>query len=262
MDSNKCKSVKNKRILFEQCSNKVSHNSEFCHYHNKQKNKIIYNTDTLNPLNSLNDTDIISLEKIYYIEDEKKIMAREIKPEYLFTYKITVNKKEFQRTLNILTMKDLIELNLLTEPFSNVPFTSEIIDKAKKVISLLKLPIKKLTIKEKKNILINNLISRFETIGYIIEPKWIIQINKLGYVKWYNEVVYLWKELKHDNEDVAIHIYPTLDLPIILDNSNYIINVLTLLNELSHSNYMGINIVFSALVWSQEHIKQQFQNIF
>jgi hypothetical protein len=159
-------------------------------------------------------------------------------------------------------MKDLIELNLLIEPFSNVPFTPEIIQEAKKVISLLKLPIKKISLKEKKNILINNLITRFETIGHIIEPKSIIQINKLGYIKWYNEVVYLWKEFKYDNGDIATHIYPNLDLPIILDNNNYIINVLTLLNELSQSNYMGINIVFSALVWSNEHIKQQFPNIF
>jgi hypothetical protein len=261
MDNNKCKSVKNKRVLYEQCLNKISNNSEFCNYHYKQKNKKIYNTDTLNPLNSLNDIDIISLEKIHYYEGDKKVIAREIKPEYLFTYKITVNEKEFQRTLNILTMKDLIELNLLTEPFSNVPFTSEIITDAKKVISLLKLPTKKITLKEKKNILINNLISKFETIGHIIESKWIIQINKLGYIRWYNEVIYLWKEFKYDNADIAIHIYPSLDLPIILDNNNYIINVLTLFNELSNSNYMGINIVFSALVWSQEHIKQQFSNI-
>jgi hypothetical protein len=229
---NICHSVKSKKALYERCNKKTKDNHNFCHYHLKQNKKILYDINTLNPLNSLNDTDIISLEKIYYLDGTKKILAREIKFEYLFTYKITVNNKEYQRTLNILSMKELIDSNILIEPFSNVPFTSDIIEEAKKCISLLKIPKRKISLKEKKNILITKLVSKFENVGYIIQTDWINDMNKLAYIKWYNEVIYLWKDFRNDNLDLALHIYPNLDLPIIIENSNYIINALTLFNEL------------------------------
>jgi len=259
---NICKSVKNKKVLYERCNKKTINNQDFCNYHLKHINKIIYDSNTLNPLDSLNDIDIISLEKIYFMEGTKKVLAREIKPEYLFTYKITVNNKEYQRTLNILTIKDLIESNILIEPFSNVPLTLDIINNAKKQISILKIPQKKISIIEKKKILINNLLSKFENLGYIVHTEWVNAINRFGFIKWYNEVIYLWKDFRNENLELALHIYPNLDLPIIIENSNYIINILTLFNELCTSNHMGTMIVFSGLVWSNENIKQHFPDIF
>jgi len=226
-----CTSVKSKNDLYTKCKRKTCDNSDFCSIHLKQKKKILFDSNRLSPLDSCNDTDIVSLERIYYLENNKRVLAREIKQNFLFTYKIEVNGQIFQRTLNILSMKSLIDCKLLKDPFSNVPFPEEVINEAKEKIKNLKIKEKKLTKTEQKSILITNLLRKFEEVGYIIHPEWIINMKKNDQFKWYNEVVYLWKDFRIDHVDVAINMFPSLDLPHISNTKEFELKILKLFND-------------------------------
>lgn len=256
-----CLSIKSKKEPYEQCPRKPNGKSTFCHIHKKQKNIVLFNSEELSPLQSTNDTDIISLEKIYYYENGKPVLAREIKKEYLFTYKINVCGQEFQRTLNILSIKSLIDAKHLIDPFSNVPFTEDIINRAQDMIKRLNIKTPKVSKKEKKSLLINGLITKFQEIGYIIHPEWIIKMKKIDYIKWYNEVVYLWKEFRNDYIDLALSIYPALDLPHFSENSTFELSVMQLFLDLTASSIMGTTIVLSGLAYSNQTIKNYYPDI-
>lgn len=260
MDSN-CISVKSKNDFFTRCNRKKVNNSDLCSIHVKQKKCILYDPNKLSPIDSCNDTDIVSLERIYYIENNVKILAREIKPNLLFSYKIDVCGQTFQRTLNILTMKCLIDSNHLKDPFSNVPLPNEVIENAKEMIKILKLKSKKLTKTEQKNILFTNLIRKFEEIGYIIQIDWLINMKKNDLIKWYNEVIYLWNDFRSEYIEIAITMYPALDLPKVAENKDFELNVLKLFSDITISNIMGIMIVLSALSFSNEKVKSHYPDI-
>lgn len=259
--SSTCTSVKSKKELFNKCQRKCIEGSEYCSIHFKQKNIIKYDSNRLSPLNSNNDIDIISLEKIHYLENGKRMLSREIKPEHLFTYIINVDGKNFQRTLNIISMKNLIDTNHLRDPFSNVSFPLNVINEAKEMIKFLKIKKKKLNKKEQINILINNLIEKFQEIGYIIHPEWIKNMKKIDYIKWFNEVHYLWKEFRHDHIDIVLNIYPSLDLPHFTENKDFELKVLQLHYDLTTLNIMGTMIVLTALAYSNEVVKLNYPDI-
>ena len=253
-----CIAVKNKVSIYERCPHKALENSEFCKKHSK-KTSTVYDPNVLNPLNSENEVDIVSLEKITITKNGVKVLANEIKPNHLFTYLITVNGKVFQRTLSILTIKRLIETSYLIEPFSQVPFPEQVIQRAKEMLLKLKFPNINKTIKEKINVNINRLITKFQEIGYYINIDILAKMKKREFISWYYEFKdFYWKEFRNFNIDVALIIYPQLDIPNI---ELSILAITDLMVELVSNSLQGVQLVLQSLAQVNKKIKELYSDL-
>jgi hypothetical protein len=73
--------------------------------------------------------------------------------------------------------------------------------------------------------------------------------------------VYLWKDFRIDHVDVAINMFPSLDLPHISNTKEFELKILKLFNDLAISHIMGIMIVLSGLSYSNEIVKFHYPDI-
>ena len=245
-----CQSIKSKKIHYEKCSGLCLPDSIFCKKHQD------FNHIYLDPLQSSNDADIVTLETITCVKDGARVLADEIDPKHLFTYKIVIDGQEYQRTLNILTMRNLIDKKIYTEPFSNVPFPPEVLERATEILSYLKLVKQKTTLRDKKDALLNTLISKFGEIGYIVHYEWLSKLKPFQYESWHREFRdYFWKEFKQSNPEVALLIYPPLDLPMFQYNRHFQIRCLELYVEICSNHIQGTQLIIQALAQTNHIIK-------
>ena len=131
--NHRCHSVVNRKHWYVQCDRECLQNEMYCKHHSKQKSIIHYDPSELNPLESVNNIDIINLEKIYdvcTVTGERKLREG-YHAHDLFSYIMIINGKKYQRTLQMDTLKQLFEKEMLIDPFSNLPFPEDIIERAK-----------------------------------------------------------------------------------------------------------------------------------
>lgn len=249
-----CQSVKSRVMNFEKCCRKAEGDSIFCKQHSKQKRPLVYVPGTLNPLMSENDSDPVSMETIYTVDTEgKRTLATKAT---MFTYMMEAGGKKYQRTLLLTTIRDLLRNNILVDPFSNVPFTSDVITRAREAVCHAPRN-KAMSKKEEQNIRFNRIIDYFQTIGYIIQPRMISEKSRGFYTSWYNEVIRLWTDFRLHNMTVAPYIFPSPNLTMIdyhLGRSEVVKNVTVNLLDFMSRSSQGIMIVLSALAWVCEEV--------
>jgi hypothetical protein len=257
----RCLSVKSKKDCFHQCSREVFV-VPFCKKHSLQKKPILFDANKLNPLNSLNDMDPINFEKIYYEENGVKTLCRGVNINKLFTYKIYINNKDYQRTLTADTIKSLIEKNKLIDPFSQIIFPDDVVSNAKTFITKMKFKKEKLSPKMEKKLLIMQLIDKFGEIGFIINFDWIDKLKKPNYICWYNEITHIWTNLKKDNLTLALLIYEEQNIPYYHNNTvDYINIVLKFFTMLTEKHTMGCMIVLYGLSWISKDVKSAYPDL-
>lgn len=258
----KCISIKSKREFFIQCSSKACKDNSLCKKHTKYKNIVPFDPATLNPFESLNDTDPITLDKIYYEENGKKKLSKDIDPKYLFTYRIKIKDKMYQRTLMAKTIKSIIDKKL-PEPFTTIPFPEDVLLKAMKFLYNLGINKDKYRLVIEKESLINNIIDKFKEIGYEIEFEWIYTLSESDYSMWYSEIINLWNELYITHVEVAKSIYTNESFPnfYYFDN-NFIYKILKFYNELILKNTMGIMLVLTSLAWVNNNVKEAYPHLY
>lgn len=257
-----CTSIKSKKNFFLQCTHKCEDNNTLCKKHLRHKNIILFDKKKLNPLNSLNDTDPFSFDKIFYEENGKKILCRNIKSSQLFTYIITLNGKEYQRTLIADTIKNIVEKNLV-EPFSQVKFPDEIINDAKAFLAKVKFKKEKVNSKTEIKLNIMKLIDKFSELGYIINYEWLSKLKKTNYITWYNEVSHIWLNLQKDLPlNTILIIYGDTSLPFINHEvPNYINNLYKFFVSFAENNYMAGMILLYALSWASKDVKLAYPDL-
>jgi hypothetical protein len=256
----KCKCIRSTNNPFERCQ-RVAHKNGLCKSHEKQKKIIIFDPQILNPIYSENDTDPVSLEKIY--EDNGKAKKLCQKPSMLFTYKMTSGNKVYQRTLQLTSLQNLINNNILRDPFSNEPFTADVLENARREISRLPKTRNRTKIEEQK-IRMNSILDKFQRIGYLINPLWVSSKRKNFFIAWINEVNVLWLNFRHDNPNLSHVVYNSS----VMENINFtvsapdvIANITTRLLEFMAHSLMGDMIVLSALAWISEEVKRAYPDL-
>jgi hypothetical protein len=258
----RCLSIKSKKDLFSQCNLLKCADGDFCKKHSTQKQITLYNPNLLNPLNSLNDIDPLTFDKIYYEENNKRHMCRGIKISHLFTYKLNINDKFYQRTLTAESIKNIIDKGKLIDPFSQVEFPEEIINNAKSFLAKLKFKVAKLSPKMEQKLLIMNLIDFFAELGFIIHVDWIEKLKKNHFICWNNEITHLWNNLRKDNLPLTQLIYYQPNLPHYdYEKKDYIKNLLSFFIDLSKTHVMGCMIVLSALSWISKDVKNAYPDL-
>lgn len=258
----KCISIKSKREFFIQCTGKACQETGLCKKHQKYKKIIEFNPNTLNPFDSLNDTDPITLDKIYYEENGKKKLSKDIDPKYLFTYRIKIKDKLYQRTLVAKTIKSILDKQL-PEPFTTVPFPENVILDAMKFLYNLGINKEKYRLVIEKELMINSIINKFKEIGYEIEFDWIYNLSETDYSLWYSEIINLWNEMYFTHIEVAKSIYPNENFPnfYYFDN-NFIYKILKFYNEICTKNTMGIMLVLTSLAWVSNSVKESYPHLY
>lgn len=258
----RCLSIKSKKDCFNQCNLMKCADGDFCKKHLLQKQRILYDETLLNPLDSLNDMDPINFDKIYYEENNKRHMCRGIKISHLFTYKMNINGKFYQRTLTAESIKNLIDKGKLVDPFSQVPFSEEILKNAKVFLSKIKFKTMKLSPKMEQKQLIMNLIDFFAEVGFLINVEWIEKLKKNNFISWQNEISHLWNNLRKDNFAITQLIYPQINLPQYdHEHKDYIKTLLNFFIKLSETHIMGCMIVLSALSWISKDVKNAYPDL-
>lgn len=255
-----CRSVKSKQNRCEPCSRPVDVGSIFCKRHAKQKNPILYNPSLLDPTASENDVDPVSMEQIYVVSENKKQLVTD---QPLFTYVMEIAGKKYQRTLLLTTVRDLFSNNIMTDPFSNIPFPESVVQEAR--TEILKLPQKRcMSHTEEQNIRFNTIVDQFRTIGYIIDLRYIMGRPKTFYVTWYNEINHLWKTFRRDNGSVAAYVYPNATLLHVdyhLSRGQVVREITQNTVEFMSRSTMGVMIVLSALAWVSESVRRAYPDL-
>lgn len=253
-----CLSACSKKNPCQPCKNKACPESVYCKKHLKSPVALVSPED--NPLLSENDTDIVTLERIYTEKDGVRTLEKGIKLKEMFTYRIEISGRTHQRSLNIRSMKNLIDKNCY-EPFSNIPFPVLIIEKAKDLIVALKIKEPLQNKVEQLSVLQNNLVSRFHEIGYFVNIEHIKKMKKKNYLSWYREFKdFYWRDFKLYHTEVALLIYPLLDLPE-LTESNIINSSLEIYNEICINHIQGTQLVIQALAQCNKYVKESFPDI-
>lgn len=257
----KCKSVKSRTRQHEQCTRKHTEGSIFCKQHSKQKNQIIFDPESLNPLLSDNDTDPITMEPIYKTVDKKRVLATK---GLLFTYVTETSGKQYQRTLFLTTIRDLIRNNINVDPFSNLPFSEELLRRARNELMKAPQSIRKYSQTEEQNLRFNRIIEYFQTIGYIIEPSLISGKSKHFYVQWYNEVHHLWIQFRRENPQIYTFIYPSPTLTHVdyhASRAEVTKHITHNIIEFMSKSSMGIMIIISALAYISDDVSRQYPDL-
>jgi hypothetical protein len=258
-----CSSIKSKRCPHEQCTNTVKGEGVFCSTHQRCKTPVLYtpSPQTLNPLDSDNDTDPITLEKIYEFNKGQKQLC--VSANQLFTYTTEINGKQYQRSLLLTSMRDLIDNRVQLDPFCNQPFKSETLEKAKELIQQYRIPSRVSSEWEQHNIRINTMLDKFQNIGYLIQIPWIVQQKKSFYISWINEVRHIWTKFSRDNPEMVPYIYmgslPHIS-PLMTSRQVSRDTVIALLGLMSNS-FMGVMIVLSALAWISKDVRQAYPDL-
>lgn len=259
-----CSSIKSKRCPREQCTNVVKGDGVLCSTHRRCKTPVLYtpSPQTLDPLDSDNDTDPITLDKIYEVNKsgQKELC---VSVNQLFTYTTEINGKQYQRSLLLTSMRDLIDNRVQLDPFCNQPFTIETLEKAKELIQKYRIPSRVSSESEQHNIRINAMIDKFQSIGYIIQVPWIIQPRKAFYLSWINEVQHIWTKFSRENPEMVPYIYtgslPHMS-PLMTSRQVSRDTVISLLGFMSNS-FMGVMIVLSALAWISRDVRQAYPDL-
>lgn len=222
---------------------------------------MLFDPNMLNPLSSVNDTDPISLERIYS-EGPDGLRRLALKPGQIFTYTMTEGGKSYQRSLELTTLRDLLRNNIRTDPFSNKPFPEDILRRAMEKVQ--KTCTRRISPSEAHNIRMNHILDHFTRVGYIINPTVLRNDRKGFYTTWYNEVTYLWSQFKRDNPEMAQHVYPPLTLPLVHLNQSgkQLIKAVTsnLLEFMEHS-FMCVMVVLSGLAWIVEDVRHDYPDL-
>lgn len=255
----RCKSVKSRNNPFEKCE-RVACENGLCKSHYKYKNIIFYDPVKLNPLNSENDTDPVSLEKIYEQVGKNKKICQPYRS--LFTYTMTIGDKSYQRTLQLVSLQQLLLNNILKDPFSNQPFPNDILERARKEIA--KLPSARTqNRKEQQKMRMNLILDKFQSLGYYINPEWVSSKQRTFFITWLNEVNHLWIIFRNENPEAAPYIYPNgvlNDIPFHAPTPEVILNITSRLVDFM-SSMMGIMIVLSALAYISEDVKRSYPDL-
>ena len=143
----------------------------------------------INPLLCNNDKDIISLDNIWTENNNNKVVNLEFDKELLFTYRI--NKLIYG--LNIRSLEELFK-KIYKDPFTNLKFSSNLINKITTKIQFINKIIKKPNVeKYNYNQIINskiiNIIKIMEFNDIYLNIEWFKKFKKiliLNYIMNYN----------------------------------------------------------------------------
>ena len=144
----------------------------------------------INPLLCNNDKDIISLDNIWTENNNNKVVNLEFDKELLFTYRI--NKLIYG--LNIRSLEELFKKKIYKDPFTNLKFSSNLINKITTKIQFINKIIKKPNVeKYNYNQIINskiiNIIKIMEFNDIYLNIEWFKNLKKiliLNYIMNYN----------------------------------------------------------------------------
>ena len=230
--------------------------------HARQSKPIVFDPCVLNPLNSENDTDPISLEKIYE-EDLQGVRQISSRTHDLFTYVMESGGKKYQRTLQLSSLRDLLKNNITKDPFSNEPFPEEVINRARARVEGAS-AVRRRSYNEEHNMRMNRIIDFFQRIGYIINPTWVCLERKSFFLSWYHEVNHLWLSFRRDNPEVSVHVFPAGILPYInptLSKRQVAKHITKTLLTFMETSFMSVMIVLSALAWVSEDVRHAYPDL-
>jgi len=253
-----CSSVKSKNCLNQQCTSPAIENN-LCKRHLKCKNIILYNH--LDPLNSVNDIDPITLTPIWEInKDNTKILC--VDKNDLYTYIDDTSTKSFQRSILYESLQNIIEKQKIPkDPFTNIPFDNQQLSNINKYLKITKKPIykNKINKSEKINLIVHKLISCFENIGYYILTSNIYDLSDLQIKKWkyeFNNIIHTimfdYPDLTNDIVDIIIQ------LKLLNDNR---FNILLFFDKIS-SKYTFTHIaILTSLAWVCDEINITYPDL-
>jgi len=260
-----CASIRSIKDPYHQCPGMCKGHPTLCPRHSRAKKARLFDSNILDPLVSINDTDPVTLDKIWFEENGKKRLCRTMKPGQLFSYKTIVNGKEYQRTLLLTSIRDLLAKKILTDPFTNEKFSEEFLAMAREKISL-QFPAKTMSKKDRIRILNLSIIDRFRNIGYIINPDWVLEMRSVHVLGWYNEVSLLWNRFRQDTDPEYVnHVYPPgVLLPIHYQNrisKDTLLMLLKNIDSFAGSHYMASMIAIHALAWVSNEVKIAYPDL-
>lgn len=258
MGDSTCISIKSKKEPHIKCNCPVIHNN-LCGRHLKQRNvKIWNNNDENNPLMSSNDIDPISLDVIWVIKNKTRVLA-DLKIHDIFTYSTQINNHTFIRSLSLKTINQLIKnYNIPRCPFSNLPLSNDTLNKAKLQILSSKPKKHKYTKNEKYKINLSKMIDKFQECGYPdVQLKWLYDMSTNDIIKWSYELDTIFINFKHDHPHLC-----TCDMDKYINKHERDCHkIVNNLYNLCNLHMMGVQIVISALAWSNYQVQNVYPSL-
>lgn len=272
-----CTSIRSKRFPDSRCPHRAV-NSGLCKRHFSQKSPItlyypqeeiivcantLDATDPMDPTKSVNDTDPISLDKICTIDPitQQKVINPDLDPTRLFTYTSTVGGKSYQRTILIDSIKALLDNGIRIDPFTNTPFQSHVVERARTMINQTSFAPVLSNHKELYQQDLIYIVDRFGELGYIINLDWLHNMRPYQYRQWVQELRHKWGYFRVRYPQLAPLVYPPMTLPLNFRPRLQIQSMTEILRQFSSYTLQGVELVLSSLAWVSRDVMVAYPDL-
>lgn len=260
MDATTCISIKSVKEPHLKCGCKALRNN-LCARHAKQKSVKIWNKDALefNPLMSSNDIDPVTLDVIWTLKKKDTRVLGDLKKKDIFTYVTEVNNQTFIRSLNMMTMSNLLDNYEFPKcPFSNLPFSNIVLENAKKKITNAKQKKQKYTKVEQYRLNMANILDKFRECGYLdVRLNWLYDMSMDDVIKWNYEFIIIYNNFQNDFPDFSLG-----------ETSRYVNKyernhhaIVSNLCNFCQINAMCVQIVITSLAWTNHSVHMVYPSL-
>jgi len=176
----RCGSVKSRNNVHTRCPSRALSKGGLCRKHSGQKLVLRWQEGTLDPAESDNDTDPVSLEQFLETDPATGQKTVLVPGVHLFSYRTTVGDKVFQRTLLVDSLKKVVD-HRCVDPFSNLPFSEEFMASARECI------LQRQRITSKRMRIILSLLDQFALLSFTVDPAWVEKLSARELRVWRQE---------------------------------------------------------------------------
>lgn len=171
---------------------------------------------------SVNDTDISGI-RFWNTINNKKFPVNEINNNYYFSFK----EKNVYYAFDVLSFNEILKLNK-KNPYSNYRLSYKVIKNFEKKLRYMHIhklfknqfTTNNYSIEQKKQFKLMKIINKIEqNVGYLINPKWFLDLNMYQLKNYYVILLNIWNqdinfEQKQQYYDGTVFYYTSISLPL------------------------------------------------